>query len=77
MRFFFHLRNGDQLIEDPDGTELPDLEAALTDARVSARHLLADKLRAGAVLNGQRFEITDEAGRVLAMLPLRDVLRHS
>lgn len=75
MRFFFHLRNGSLLIEDPDGTELPDLEAAIIDAQVSARHLLADKLRAGAMLDGQRFEITDEAGRILAVLPLRDVLR--
>ena len=77
MRFFFHLRDDDQWIEDPDGTELSDLDAALREARVSARHLLADKLRAGAVLNGQRFEIADEAGRILAVLPLRDVLRLS
>nr|WP_321182289.1 hypothetical protein [Methylobacterium sp. Leaf122] len=36
-RFFFHIRDGATLIEDPDGSELPDLAAAREEAAQGAR----------------------------------------
>jgi hypothetical protein len=63
------------LILDPEGTEMPDLDAALTEAERSARELLADLLKSGSVLDGQMFEISDADGTVLARLPFRNVLR--
>ena len=74
-RFYFHMRDGDHLLKDPDGTDLPDVEAARTEANVSARHLLADRVRAGEIIGGQRFEIVDEAGELHAIVQMRDVLR--
>ncbi|CAN7335176.1 DUF6894 family protein [Rhizobium sp. LjRoot254] len=74
-RYFFHIRTDDVFIRDPDGSDLPDLDAARSEAGHSARDLLAALLREGEVLDGQVFEISDEAGTVLARVPFRSVLR--
>ena len=74
-RYYFHIRSSAGLILDPEGTEMPDLDAALTEAERSARELLADLLKSGSVLDGQMFEISDADGTVLARLPFRNVLR--
>lgn len=74
-RYFFHIRSSDGIIEDPDGSELPDLDAARLEAELSARDLLADLLRQGIALDGQAFEITDERGELLERMPFRSVLR--
>ena len=62
-------------VEDLDGSDLPDLDAARTEAERSARSLLEIQRVDGAVLAGQSFEIADAAGDVLAVVPLRDVLQ--
>jgi hypothetical protein len=74
-RYFFHIRSSDGIIQDPDGTELPDIDAARMEAELSARDLLADLLRQGIRLDGQMFEISDSDGKVLETLPFRKVLR--
>jgi hypothetical protein len=74
-RYFFHIRSSDGIIQDPDGTELPDIVAARMEAELSARDLLADLLRQGIRLDGQMFEISDSDGKVLETLPFRKVLR--
>lgn len=74
-RFYFHIRSSDSFIRDPDGTDLPDLDAARSEAEKSARDLLAALLKDGAVVNGQVFEITDGEGNILERLPFRQVLR--
>ncbi|MGT2479950.1 DUF6894 family protein [Methylobacterium oryzae CBMB20] len=74
-RFFLHIRDGNWLVEDLDGSDLPDLDAARTEAERSARSLLEIQRVDGAVLAGQSFEIADAAGDVLAVVPLRDVLQ--
>ena len=76
-RYFFHIVDGDEIIEDCEGTELPDLEAAVLDALHSARHLLADRIRRGELANGQRFEVRDEAGELVAIVPFQDAIRLS
>jgi hypothetical protein len=76
-KFYFHIVDGTELIEDPDGSELADLETARAEALQSARHLLADKVRAGQVVDGQRFEIRDADGHLLATVPFRDAIRFS
>jgi len=73
--FFFHIRDGLDLIEDPDGIDLPDLDTAHAEALAEARDLLAARVKAGMIVDGQRFEITDATGIVLASVPLRNALR--
>ena len=74
-RYFFHIRTANALIRDHDGSDLPDLDAARHEAGESARHLLAELLRNGQVLDGQVFEISDESGKILERLPFRSVIR--
>lgn len=74
-RFFLHLRDGTELMEDPDGSELPDLNAARAEARDAARDIMAGMVRAGELLDGQQIEIRDAAGALLEIVRLRDVLR--
>ena len=65
------------MILDPDGSDLPDLEAARAEALAGARDILAEKLRTGKVLDGQRIEIVDEANAVRAIVPLKDAMKLS
>jgi hypothetical protein len=70
-RYFLHI---DELGIDPDGTELPDLEAARREAMLSAREMLAERILLGAETIPMRILITDEAGNLLAVVHMRDVL---
>ncbi|MHB2207403.1 DUF6894 family protein [Methylobacterium sp. CM6257] len=74
-RYYIHIRDGRWLVEDLDGADLPDLDAARTEAERSARSLLEIQQVDGAVLAGQSFEITDRSGDVVAVMPLKDVLK--
>ena len=74
--FHFHTRRGGHLFEDPDGSYLPDFEAARAEA-LAARQGIAERIRAGEVVDGQPFEIWDAYGRLLAIVPFRDALRFS
>ncbi|WP_343893775.1 DUF6894 family protein [Craurococcus roseus] len=71
-RFFFHMRDEDWLVEDAEGSELPDLEAARAKAADVARDYLAARLRAGQALDFGRVEIWDDAGRMLEAVPFPD-----
>jgi hypothetical protein len=71
-RFFFNDRS--QPFLDPEGVELPDLTAALVEAAVSARQLMADELRHGQIIPGRHITITAEDGQVLATVAFADCL---
>ena len=45
-RYFLHI---DDLGTDPDGTELPDVDAARREALLSAREILAPAIMAGTL----------------------------
>lgn len=70
--FYLHMRSEHDWIKDPDGSEFPSLEEAKVEALASARDLLAARIRAGEVVASHRFEITNRAGDVLAMIPFLD-----
>jgi hypothetical protein len=72
--FFLHIRDRDGLTADPEGTELPDLEAAQTDALAAARKILAEPIAKDGKTGDPRFEIIDEAGRLLLTVPFRDAI---
>lgn len=74
-RFFLHIRDGDSLIEDPDGSVFPDIEAARAEALASARDILAGHLKAGRILNGQCIEIVDELGILHDTVQMKDAIR--
>jgi hypothetical protein len=71
QRYFLHI---DELKTDPDGTDLPDLEAARREALLSAREMLAEWIASGFEDIPTRIMISDEAGNVLAVVHMREVL---
>jgi hypothetical protein len=74
VRFHFHLIDGDQLITDDEGSDLPDLSAARREAVLAAREFLAEAIKAGKPRVPEAFIISDEAGRELGRVALGDVL---
>ena len=64
-----------QLVPDETGMDLPSLKEARREAVQSAREILADQLRAGEALDGQRIEIADDTGAVLEVVTFREALR--
>ena len=74
MRYFLHLRDGETLIEDFEGEQYVDLNAAQDDAIVAARQMMAEKIRHGEVIDGQVIEICDEDGALVATVRFSDQL---
>ena len=46
-RYFFHIKDGAELIQDPEGSELATLADARSQALKSARELWADAIKSG------------------------------
>ena len=69
-RFYINIRDGGRIIQDEEGIDLPDVEAAKTEALNCARDMLADAIRAGRPRVPEALMIVDEAGRHLAIVPL-------
>lgn len=60
--FHFHLSIGDAVIEDPEGLELPDRTAAIRQALVSVREILAEDIRMGRTDLTLQLALADETG---------------
>jgi hypothetical protein len=73
-RFYFHLQAGDEIVQDDEGTDLPDLSAAQREALLGARELLAEAIRSGKPETPEAFVIADEEGRALSIVPFAAVL---
>lgn len=73
-RFYFHQNVRDGFLEDPDGSDLPDIEAARQEALAGARDLWASAIRDGCDLLGDSFVIADEDGAVLLTISFIDAL---
>src|SRR5687767_3803172 len=66
-RYFFHLRDDEELIRDDEGTELPDLSAARTEAAQTAKEIINESIGSGEPLDHLVVEIWDEAGVIEAV----------
>jgi hypothetical protein len=73
-RFYFHVKDGDELIADDEGTDLPSIEAAKLEADHAIREILCEALKTRAARVPEAFVIADEAGRTLHVLPFAAVL---
>jgi len=69
-RYFFHLRDGDTLVQDEEGQEFSDLEAVRLEATASAREILSEAARTGTAGSLHlQIEVADEAGRTILTVP--------
>jgi len=74
--YHFNVVDRQGVIPDEEGTNFRFFSQALTEAKDSARDLAKQLLANRTVLLEQCVEITDDSGRVLAALPVMEVLRH-
>jgi hypothetical protein len=74
MRYYFHLRIGRELSPDEIGLDLPDLDTAYLEAFQAARAMWSELLAERSDPLLRSFEIADSDGRVLLLLPFREVL---
>ena len=74
-KYFFHIRAGGVLEEDPEGAEFPTLDEAHQEALEAAREIIAEKVLANEVTDAQSFEIVAEDGALLREVPFRSAIR--
>lgn len=72
--YFFHICSRSERIEDLEGGDFETLHAALSEARLAAREILADEIRKGHMDETRLFEIVDGRGRLVARIPFSDAL---
>jgi hypothetical protein len=68
-RYFFHVRNGSELIPDPKGVELPDLRSAPDELQRAVREVLNEDAFRSELGANRQIEITDEQGRLVLLIP--------
>ena len=64
-RYRFNIHDSSGLVEDEEGLELPDTEAARAKAIAGARSLVAGDVLEGRLDLGGRIEVLDADGRLL------------
>jgi hypothetical protein len=72
-RYFFNTRLGGDLIEDPEGEELPNPDRAWEVARAMSLELLRSEGVVGPLL-GAVIEVTDQAGEIVLEFPFSEAL---
>ena len=72
-RYFFHLTNGTQTLNDVEGLDLPGEAAARDEARVFASDLADGKLMTDRNWSGWMVSIADEKGHRLDSVPITKV----
>lgn len=74
-RYLFHLHHCGDLISDEEGRELDSLEAAVAQAQVDARGLMAAELSEGKLCLGCQIEVVEvETGRAI-IVPFSTTIR--
>jgi hypothetical protein len=75
-KYYFHVRDRGEIINDPEGLILPDLVTAHDQCRMIVREVLEvleeQKWRDGFATNPQ-FEIVNESGSTVLVVPFRDI----
>jgi hypothetical protein len=71
-RFYFNLRSSKGFLEDSDGQEYESLTAAREAAILSAREIMASRVKSGKNPDDGRFEIMDITGQLILTVPFKD-----
>lgn len=74
MRYYLNQVHRGECILDEEGECFPDLEALKSEVIVAAREIMAERLLTGEDLNHSRFEVKNESGEVVLVLPFSDAI---
>jgi hypothetical protein len=72
-RYFFNTQIGDELISDPEGEELLDIDRAWEVARAMIRELLKTEGAERGLLSAI-LEVTDDEGEVVLEFPFAEAM---
>ena len=73
-RYFFNVRQGASVVPDSEGSELSDLATAEFEARLTARDLALEYIKAGCPVDGREIEILDERGTLIESIKVRSIV---
>lgn len=73
--YYFHLRDGTDVVLDPDGRALPTLAAVAEAALVEARAIIGAEAKGGRISLDQSIDVEDEAGQVVHTLPFAEAVQ--
>jgi hypothetical protein len=73
-RYFFHLRDGSDVLLDPEGRSLDGPHDLNSLAVQEARSLISHEARDGRIHMGQRIEVEDAAGNLLCKVEFADAV---
>lgn len=65
IRYYFHIRDGWNVIPDEEGMELPSLDAARSEAYASADDIARASIQDGTNVSATAIQIADGAGNIL------------
>ena len=74
-RFYFHLSEGQNVLIDSEGVELPDSEAAARRALDSARDILSAEILEGRIPLDMHLAVEDECGLTVHRLPFAQAVQ--
>ncbi len=74
-RFYMHVCNGNGFVEDEEGVELADGDAARAKAIEAARDIMASDLRRGELDLSSFIEVEDEAHGLVFTLHFSDAVK--
>jgi len=73
-RYFLHLLDGDDVICDPEGSDLPSIAAAREQALLSARELLAEAIKRGNQRIPRFVVVVSEGGNEVAVIDVKAIV---
>lgn len=74
-RFHFHLWDGQSLIPDLEGSELPNVDAVKARSQFIARELLAEEILQGRLPLNMRLDVEDSQERTIFRLSFKDAVQ--
>jgi hypothetical protein len=74
--FYFNIITTDEVIEDREGTDLPDIQAARIEAIEDARLLMSQAISLGHDVSPRSIQIIDEQGDVVLLVPFTEAFEN-
>ena len=72
--YFFHLRNGTDVLLDPDGREVDGIAAVQVAALRDARSIISDDASNGRIRLEYRIDVQDAAGLLVHKITFEDAV---
>jgi hypothetical protein len=72
--YYFHLRDGEDLLLDPDGRELVSAAAIESATLIEARSIIGSDAAEGTIKLSYRIDVEDASGRIVHSLEFEDAV---